>query len=435
MNRHRAASALLATGLLLSWLPVFAVDAATPALTLDDYFAAALKRSEVVATQTELIRQAEERAKQASSALLPTVNGVASYTWQESLPAGTAVTSNTLLDRQPLAKLTATQPLFRGFREFAALRQTRALLGAQDDDYQQARVQLFKDVAQNFYSVLSSEQDIANLDEEIRQNQVRERDLQERVRIGRSRSSELLNVQSTISTLRAQREQLQGQLSITRESLAFLSGLDSTTALRDSEVVPQTLEPLIDYLARLERRPDVQAGKKRLAAGQENVAVARGAHLPSLDLNGNYYLDRPGNLKDVTWDVQLALSVPIFAGGSLQSKEREAQSQRTQAELSLEQLRRQALQEIRSLHQGVLSDQSQLQALEKATDIARKNYAAQTRDYRLGLVTNLDVNQALTAYLENQRAADRVRFTMKLDYLKLQAATLQRPGLQAESAP
>lgn len=435
MNRHRAASTLFTVGLLLTSLPTLAVDASVPALTLDDYFAAALRRSEVVATQTELIHQAEERAKQASSALLPTVNGVASYTWQEPLPAGSAITSSTLLERQPLARLTATQPLFRGFREFAALRQTRALVGAQNDDYLQARVLLFKDVVQNFYSVLSSEQDISNLDEEIRQNQVLEKDIQDRVRIGRSRASELLNVQSTISTLRAQREQLQGQLAVAREALAFLSGLDATTALRDSEVIPQQLEPVSEYLARADLRPDVQAGKKRLTAGQENVAVARGAHLPSLDLNGNYYLDRPGILKDVTWDVQLALSVPIFSGGSLQSKVREAQSQSTQAELGLEQVRRQAQQEIRSLHQSVLFDRSQLEALEKATEIAKKNYAAQKRDYRLGLVTNLDVIQSLTAYLENQRAADRVRFVTKLDYLKLQAATQRRIGLLGGVAP
>ncbi len=435
MNRHRAVSILLTAGLLLTSLPTLAVDAIAPALTLDDYFAAALRRSEVVATQTELIRQAEERTKQASSALLPTVNGVATYTWQEPLPAGTAITSNAQLDRQSLARLTATQPLFRGFREFAALRQTQALEGAQNHEYQQARVLLFRDVVQNFYSVLSSEQDIANLDEAIRQNQLREKDIQDRVRIGRSRTSELLNVQSTISTLRAQREQLQGQLSVARETLAFLSGLDATTALRDNEVIPQQLEPLTEYLARVEIRPDVQAGKKRLSAGQENVAVARGAHLPSLDLNANYYLDRPGNLKEVTWDVQLALSVPIFSGGSLQSKEREAQSQRTQAELSLEQVRRQAQQEIRALYQSVLFERSQLEALEKATEIARKNYAVQTREYRLGLVTNLDVLQALTAYLENQRAADRIRYTLKLDYLRLQAATLRRIGLQGEIAP
>ncbi len=247
--------------------------------------------------------------------------------------------------------------------------------------------------------------------------------------------SERLNVQSAISTLRAQREQLQGQLSVARETFVFLSGLDSRSTLRDNEIMPASLEPVDEYLARVELRPDVQAGKKRLAAGQENIAVARGAHLPTLDLNGNYYLDRPGNLKDITWDVQLALNVPIFAGGSLQSKVREAQSQRAQAELGLEQLRRQAQQEIRTLHQSVLFDRAQLEALEKATEIAEKNYAAQTRDYRLGLVTNLDVIQALTAYLENQRAADRVRYTMKLDYLKLQAATARRLELQEEITP
>lgn len=435
MNRHRAASTLLTAGLLLTSLPMFAVESMAQALTLDDYFAAALRRSTVVATQTELIHQAEERTKQATSALLPTVNGVATYTWQEPLPTGTLITSNNQLDRQSLARLTATQPLFRGFREFAALRQTRALEGAQLHDYQQARVLLFKDVAQNFYSVLSNERDITNLDEEIRQNLVREKDLQDRVRIGRSRASELLTVQSTLSTLRAQREQLQGQLSVARETLAFLSGLDATTELRDTELIPPELEPLSEYLAQVEARPDVQAGKKRLSAGQENVAVARGAHLPSLDLNANYYLDRSGNLQDVNWDVQLALSVPIFAGGSLQSKVREAQSQSTQAELGLEQVRRQAQQEIRALHQSVLSDRSQLEALDRATEIARRNYAAQSRDYRLGLVTNLDVNQALTAYLENQRTADRVRFAAKLDYLKLQAATLRRSGLQGEATP
>ena len=435
MNRRRAASTLLTAGLLLTSLPMFAVEPMAQALSLDDYFAAALRRSTVVATQTELIRQAEERSKLATSALLPTVNGVATYTWQEPLPTGTLITSSNQLDRQSLARLTATQPLFRGFREFAALRQTRALEGAQQHDYQQARVLLFKDVAQNFYGVLSSERDMANLDEEIRQNQVREKDLQDRVRIGRSRASELLTVQSTLSTLRAQREQLQGQLSVARETLAFLSGLDAGTELRDTEIIPPELEPVSEYLAQVEVRPDVQAGKNRLSAGQENIAVARGAHLPSLDLNANYYLERSGNLQDVNWDVQLALSVPIFAGGSLQSKVREAQSQSTQAELSLEQVRRQAQQEIRALHQSVLSDRSQLEALDRATEIARRNYAAQSRDYRLGLVTNLDVNQALTTYLENQRAADRVRFAAKLDYLKLQAATLRRSGLQGEAAP
>ena len=424
----------LAVVLVVSTVATVGPARAAEALTLDEYFAAALIRSEVVATQGELIRQAEEHYTQAGSALRPTVNGVASYTRQDPVPAGD-LSNSTSPNRQSLAKLTATQPLFRGFREFATQRQTKALLGAQDQDYHAARTQLFKDVTQNFYTVLSIEQDLKNFSEEINQNIDREKELNGRVRIGRSRIGEVLTVQSTISTLHAQVEQLQGQLSATREAFAFLSGLAPTTPLRDTEDLPANLEPLDDYLARLERRPDVKASQQRLSAAQENTAVARGANLPSLDLNANRYLERTGNLKDSTWDVGIALTVPIYAGGLLQSRVSEAVSLRTQAELSASQVRRQAEQEIRSVYQSVVFDRSQLDALEKATESARKNYETQRRDYRLGLVTNLDVLQALTAFQQNQRALDRARYATKLDYLKLQAATVRRPAAPPVTAP
>jgi outer membrane protein len=404
---------------------------AAEVLTLDNYFDAALQRSEVVATQTELINQAEERYRQAGAALYPTLNGVASYTRQDSGARDPAASPT----RQTLSRFTATQPLFRGFREFAAVRQNQALLGAQGDDYRHARAQLFKDVAQNFYDVLALEQDLTNLGEQIDQYQQREKELADRVRIGRSRPGEVLTVQSAISTLRAQVESRKAELSAAREAFAFLSGLPAATALRDTEVLPPDLGTLDEYLARLALRPDVKAAQQRRAAAQENVTVARGAHLPSLDLNANRYLERSGSLENVDWDVQLALTIPLYAGGGVQSRVREALSQSNQAELGVSQVRRQAEQEIRSVYQGVVLDRSQLDALEKATDTAQKNYETQRRDYRLGLVTNLDVLQAQTAFQENQRALDRVRYNAKLNWLRLQAAAVRRPTAPEGATP
>lgn len=400
-------------------------------LTLDEYFAQALVRSEVVATQSELIRQAEERYRQAGAALYPTVSGVASYIWQDS--GARDITASPT--RQPFARLAATQPIFRGFREFAAIRQRQALVDAQGDDYQNARVQLFKDVAQNFYDVLTLEQDLKNLDEQIEQYQEREKELQERVAIGRTRPGEVLTVQATISTLRAQVEQARAQLSTARDIFSFLSGLPGTTTLRDTEMLPSSLDALEDYLLRVALRPDVKAAQRRQTAAQENISVARGAHLPSLDLNANRYLERAGNLENVDWDVQLALTIPLYAGGSVQSQVREAQSQREQAELATSRARRLADQEIRSFHQTVVLDRSRLEALENATDAAKRNYETQRSDYRLGLVTNLDVLQALSAYLENQQALDRVRFNVKLNYLRLQSAAVRRPAVPEGSTP
>ena len=400
-------------------------------LTLDDYFAQAMVRSEVVATQSELIHQAEERYRQAKATLHPTIDGVASYTWLDKGARDTTANPT----RQPNARLTATQPLFRGFREFASKRQTQALVGAQGEDYRQARTQLFKDVAQNFYDVLALEQDLKNFDEQISQNLDREKELRDRVRIGRSRSGETLAVQTTISTLRAQIEQLQAQLAAAREAFAFLSGLPAATPLHDTEILPANLDPLEAYLARLDLRPDVKAAQQRFTAAQENVSVARGARQPSLDLNANRYLERKGSLENVDWDVQLALTIPLYAGGSLQSRVREAVSQSTQAELGASQARRQAEQEIRSVYQSVTFDRSRLEALEKATEAARKNYEVQRHDYRLGLVTNLDVLQAMTVFQENQRALDRARYTAKLDYLLLEAAAVRRPAAPEGPAP
>ena len=399
-------------------------------MNLDQYYEAALKRSEVIGTHRELITQAEEQYRQARAARLPTLNGVASYTQQEQPPSSVPSTPSTL-SSQSIARLTVTQPLFRGFREFAGLRQTKALLNAQDDDYRRARVLLFEDVVQNFYTVLSLERDLDNYAQEIEQNLARKKDLQARVRIGKSRQSEVLNVEAAISSLRAQVEQIHAQLQAARENFAFLSGHDAATPLRDDQAAIYSVEPVDSYLVKLEARPDIEASKQRYVAAKENVSVAKGERLPSIDLNGNYYLERPGYYKDINWDVQLLLTIPLYTGGSVKSKIREAVSQRTQAELALSETRRAAEQEIRSAYSAVVFDLAQRDALENSTNAADKSYKAQLRDYRLGLVTNLDVLQALTALQQNRRALDRVRLSTKLDFLKLQAVSGRRESLSA----
>lgn len=402
------------------------VWAADP-LTLDAYFSAALQRSETTAIQMQQIQRAEEVYRQADAALLPTISGAVTYSWMDPLPAGTS-TNPSSLSQQHTSRITATQPLFRGMREYAALRQTQDLLSAQRQDYRQAKIDLYKDVIQNFYTILALESDLRNYQEEIRLHRQRENDIRARVRIGRSRDSELLNEQSSISTLRATVEQLRGQLQVARQVFAFLSGLDARTALHDTISFPKTLDPLPSYLVGIQNRPDVQAAQQRLVAAAEGITIARGEHYPSLDLNANYYLERPGYLDNSKWDVELALTIPLYAGGSVQSKVREAGAVRNQAELTQSQVLRLANQQIRAFYQNVEANLSQLQALTRATAAAKKSYQAQVRDYHLGLVTNLDVLQALTEFQQNQRTLDHTVFTARSNYLQLLAAAAHMPA-------
>ena len=429
-NKELPRKAIL-LALLLHVFTVHGGAVAADALTLDGYYAAALQRSESTAIQLEQVHQAEERLQQADATFWPTINGVATYTWQEPLPTGSPETPSTL-QRQNLSRIAISQPLFRGMAEYAALRQSRNLLTAEELGFRHARVLLYKDVVQNFYNILALEGDIATYNEEIRLNRERESEIRSRVRIGRSRESELLNLQSTISTLLATVEQLRGQLFVAREALAFLSGLDAATPLTGTASTPDKLDPLQSYLEGIGHRPDVLAAQQRLHAAAEGMRVARGGHLPSLDLNANYYLERPGYLNESEWDLQLAVKVPLFAGGSVQSKVREAGSQRNQAELSQTQILRQAEREVRATYQSVSLALLQIRALHNASEAARKSYEAQKREYSLGLVSNLDVIQSLTTYQQNRRALARASLDASSGYLQLLAAAARLPALDAK---
>jgi outer membrane protein len=155
---------------------------------------------------------------------------------------------------------------------------------------------------------------------------------------------------------------------------------------------------------------------------EENVTIARGGHLPTLSAAGDYYLQRPGFLSNVNWDAQVILTIPIFQGGIVQSQVRQAASLRKQNELTLSKARRLAQQQLTSYYSIYEADLLQIQKQQLATELAKKNYQVELRDYRFGLVTNIEVLQVLTTWQEGQRLLDKNLFQAKIDYLTLRAA-------------
>lgn len=419
-------SVLLGLGLFLA-----AVRPAAAALSLDEAYQAALKRSETIAGQVEQIRQAEEQYRQAFGYLLPNINGAVSYSRQQAL-SSQASGAQFFPNSQTLVKISGNQPLFRGLRDFAALTVTSLQREQQQAAKAEAEVQLFQDLAAAYYQVLSFEQDRRNLEKEAGAYRKRIEDLTARVRIGRSKPSEVLTVQAALASLLAEAEQVRGQLAATREVLAFHTGLAADAPLAEPPPELAPLAPLPDYLARLEKRPDIKVRLAQQQVAEKNVAIAWGQHLPNADLSGNYYPHREGSFADVKWDFTAALSLPIFSGGVVSSQVRQAKSQRWQSELNTGQARRRAEEEIKSLHHQNEASREQEKALQSATKLAEDNCAVQQRDYRLGLVNNQDVLQALTTLSANERALDRARYNTRLLLLQLEAAAALQPRSTVE---
>ena len=404
--------------------------AETAGFTLEDTFNAAVHKTESVPIQQSLTQQAEERYNQVNGSILPSVNLTATYLRQQ-VPASAASSgsiSNSFAPDQKNVTLGLTQPLFRGFREFAGLRQAKYLLTSQENSAQSAKLTVFTNVAQAFYGVLAAEQDIRTLKSELDVLSKRVSELQIRVKIGRSRYGELLTAQSEVATILAQVDAARATLDQALETFTFVTGLPADTSLVDHrDNLPSSLPAMETFVSQLDQRPDLKAQQDLLKSSEENVNIAKGAHLPSLNLIADYYPVRAGFLQDVKWDVGLNLAFPIYQGGVIQSQVRQAAEIREQTDLQLSLARRSDQTQIETFYKATASGIQQVQYLQDAVAILDKTYNVDKRDYEHGLVQNLDVLTALSSLYDSQRNLDRTKYQVKFSYASLLAAVGKIP--------
>lgn len=395
----------------------------TWAVNLNQAVESSLQKNETVEKGRAELLQADERVGQARGLIFPNVSLIGTYLRQ---PKSTDNFSGQIFpEEQKTASLTLTQPLFRGLREFAGLRREDHYYRAQKQIYVSQIIQLYQDVAQSFMNVLSLEQDLRNLEAQQKIYEARVIDLKGRAHRGESSSSEVLTAEATSAALNAEYQIQSSKLKAARENFSFLTGLPLNTVLDEStqEKVSIDLKPLDVYLARIDERPDIKKQKELTEAADQDVSIARGAHWPTLDLTGNYYLVRPdGYSSDNKWDIQLTAKLPLFEGGLTQSQVRSAASKYGSQQLELNQLRRQSESEIKSLHQSVQMRVDQLKYLKISSDLSEKNYQTLLRDSRRGLVRSIDVQMGLTEFRSAKRAYDQARFEAQLERIRLDLA-------------
>lgn len=374
-------------------------------LSLDEAYQAALKKIETISLTLSQQRQAEAQADKARAGFLPSLSASANYQRQNKL-IGTTNEYD-----QGLAKLTLSQSLFAGGKDKANLNAANANQRAHEYQTLDTKNALYIQVARAFYSVLSAEHEVTNTKKSIELTQKRISELQKRKKIGKSRNIEILAAESQRSVLEAQLVAAIGEHQTAKSNFFNFTGLDPNTPLKDDLTLPKELKTLDIYLTKLEDRPDLLSLRSNLESQNSLVSAAQADYFPRLDLTANYYFSRvhyPTTSPD--WDAGITLTMPLFSQGITKATVKEAQESKLQAELVLNQKKRNAEVEIHTAYNNLLSSLEQVKALEKAMATTEENYKQQENDYRYSIATNLDVIQALNALDDTKRALDRTRY-------------------------
>jgi outer membrane protein TolC len=205
--------------------------------------------------------------------------------------------------------------------------------------------------------------------------------------------------------------------------LSYLTGID-VAEFKVIDEMPETenFAQLDKFLSDASRRPDIEAARKEVEFQQYRVKAVRGQLLPTLNFTGSWYVLN-GTLPDSSWSTLLALNVPLFQGGIAKGQENEQISRLRGSQDQLSQLNKDVTTAIRQLYRAIESSIKQMAAYKDAYEKSEKSYQMQIRDYRYGLVNNLDVIQSISSLLDVKRNLDRSIIQVKVNKILLKIAT------------
>ncbi len=243
-------------------------------------------------------------------------------------------------------------------------------------------------------------------------------ELKRREELGRSRPSETASVEARLGRVEADLEFIRSEAEVARQLLEFLTGTPIDVIVDDPSIPEFSLaQESIEEKA--VERDDVRAAEQIWKRAKSDLIVAQSGFWPTVSLDGNYYTKRVGNSSDVDWDVTLRAEIPIFEGGENIGLFKEAKAVRNQAQLTYQQTRRMAVLEIRNAVTRWESSLRRFEAVKKALAAAERNYELQQEDYRLNLVNNLDVLEALEETETMRRDFINIKSETKRDHWDL----------------
>lgn len=430
---------------LLGLVSACAVALPTQAQSLSQLALMARTHDAPLAAAEAQLAAAQSRAEQARAGLLPSA----------ALSAGTTY-ARTDVSRPPIdlhaptqtVGVVAAQPLYRPVNRITLEQAQRgvALAQAQLDAAEQ---DLWVRVGQRYFDVLASQDTLEAIRAQKAAADEQLAAAQRNFEVGTATITDAREAQARRDLAEAQEIATQNELQVRRLALQDLVGRPDAAPLplRQPAELPE-LRPaaLQDWALTAEgTQPLVRQALIALDVAQLETAKAETGHLPTVDLQAGYTVQRTPN-GTVTMpgvhsranvaSVGVALNLPLFAGFAVQNRVRETLSLQDRARADLDNARRTAAQAARAAFLGVQSGRAQVQALQAAEASSQLALQANLLGYDAGVRVNIDVLNAQSQLYQTRRELAVARYNVLVGSLRLKqaAGTLTLDDLAALDA-
>lgn len=376
----------------------------------------------------------QERLPQARAGLLPDASLFAGYDWND---IDTEFDSSTFNSGQ--RDYTAhnygvrvTQPLYRRQNKLV-YDQARIQVAQAGTDLELANQDLVLRTAQAYFDILLAR---TTLDTVRAQKTAVGEQLQQAKRnfvVGTATITDQREAQASYDLVIAEELAAQNALQVNTLALELLTGTTLTEELAGLQL-PITLNAPspenINAWVEQSRKSSLEIlrAQQQQAIAQSEIRRQRAGHGPTLDLVGSLSQNNQGSSNfGVGSDTRsakigLELNLPLYQGGAINSRTREALALYERAGQELENARRTVAQATRSAYLGVSSGIARVSALEQAVASTQLQLESTKLGQQVGVRTAVDVLDAEQRLAEARRNLAQAVYDTILSQLRLQAA-------------
>jgi NodT family efflux transporter outer membrane factor (OMF) lipoprotein len=376
-----------------------------------------ISNQNVLAAEAQF-RAARDAVRVARSSLFPTVTTSPAYTrsWtsatQFNFRAGnlTGGGRNTYTLPVDISYLADVWGSIR--RSVAGSAATAQVSAAQLEN---ARLTFQAEVAQDYFQLHGTDGDRDLLERTVKSYEEYLKLTQDRFNAGVASGGDVAQAETQLDTARSQLIDLDVARAQFEHAIAILTGKPPAALSMRSATIKSPPPPIPVGVPStlLERRADIAAAERQMAAANEQIGIAKVAYYPTLSLGSvgaSFGLQSGDIAKWFTWPSRFWSVGPALAETVFDAGKRRAQVAQTQAlyDATVASYRQTVLTAFQQVEDNlaalrVLEDEAR--ATDEAVQAAQRSLAISTAQYKAGTANYLQVITSQTAALQNERSA------------------------------
>jgi len=327
--------------------------------------------------------------------------------------------------------LSLVQPIYRR-ENFVQKTQAEIAIDGASYSYAVAEQSLILRVAERYFAVLGAEDDLtfAVAEKEAIAKQLEQ--IQQRFDVGMATITDVTEAQAAFDLASAAVIEAENALANANEQLRETTG-QYVEDLAELEAASPLVSPEPANInewseTALTQNPSIMVARANVNTAEQTIELQKSGHYPSLDLVAQKSYDSQsdgnfsGSSQTHTDVIGIQLNVPIYEGGAVVSRTREASYRLDEAMQNEEQQRRFVTRQTRESYNGVISGISRVQALKQAVVSNEKALESTQAGYEVGTRTTVDVLNARRNLFSARRDYARSRYDYILNTLRLKQA-------------